>query len=130
LSEIKLDLVISTALRPAPKKGGLDLVSRPPAVHETDLFLLLALAVGLGRVLVSNLGFIGGLSRLLLGIRMIVAAVLLRRSPMRFGSLLVMFGSLLVQVLRHSVSLLVGGSATTSHALDGSGVQSNQVARK
>ena len=41
---------------------------------------------------------------------MVVAAVLLRSSPMSFRSLLVMFGSLLVHVLRHGVSLLFGGA--------------------
>jgi hypothetical protein len=37
---------------------------------------------------------------------MIVAAVLLRGSPMSLRSLLMMFGSLLVHILKHNISLL------------------------
>jgi hypothetical protein len=37
---------------------------------------------------------------------MVVAAVLLGRSPMRFRSLLVMLGSLLMHIPRHIISLL------------------------
>jgi hypothetical protein len=40
----------------------------------------------------------------------LVAAVLLRRSPMSFRSLLVMLGGLLVHVLRHGVFLAIWGS--------------------
>jgi hypothetical protein len=74
--------------------------------QAVELLLLLALVVSLRRLLVSRFGFVDGLSRLLLCAHMIVAAVLLRRSPMSFRSLLVMFGSLLVHFLRHCVSLL------------------------
>jgi len=94
------------------QKSGLDLASRPLVANEAGLFLLLALGVRLRRLLVRRLGLLGGLSRLLLRTRLIVAAVLLGRRPMSFRSLLVMFGSLLVHVLRHSVSLLFGGAQT------------------
>jgi hypothetical protein len=69
-----------------------------------ELFLLLALVVSLRRMLVSYFGFLNGLSWLLLGAHMVAAAMLLRRSPMSFRSLLVMFGSLLMHILRHGVS--------------------------
>jgi hypothetical protein len=68
-------------------------------------FLLLALVVSLRRMLVSRFGFVDCLGRMLLGAHMIVAAMLLRSGPMGFRSLLMMFGSLLVHVLRHRVSL-------------------------
>ena len=68
--------------------------------------LLLALVVSLRRMVVSCFGFISCLSRLLLGTHMIVAAVLLRGSPMSLRSLLMMFGSLFVHILRHNISLL------------------------
>src|SRR5208283_2116272 len=74
---------------------------------DAELFLLLALAVGLRRVLVSRLGLIERLGRLLLCAHMVVAAVLLRRSPMNFRGLLVMLGGFLVHLLRHFVSLLI-----------------------
>jgi hypothetical protein len=90
------------------KKGGLDLESRPPIANDADLFLLLALGVRLRGVLVRRLGFFGRLSGLLFCPRMVVAAVLLGRRPMRLRGLIVMFGSLLVHVLRHCVSLLFG----------------------
>src|SRR5271165_1031083 len=53
---------------------------------------------------------------------MVVAAVLLRSSPMSFGSLLVMFGSLLMHILRHGVFLLLfwGRLRITSEALESS----------
>ena len=41
---------------------------------------------------------------------MVVTAVLLRRSPMSFRSLLVMFGRLLVHILRHSLYLCCLGT--------------------
>jgi len=69
--------------------------------------LLLALVVGLRRMLVSGLGFIGGLRRLLLRTHVIVAAVLLRGGPMSLRCLLMMFGSLLVHILRHNYVLAV-----------------------
>jgi hypothetical protein len=69
-------------------------------------FLLLALVVSLRRMLVSRFRFVDCLRRLLLCAHMIVAAVLLRSGPMGFRSLLMMFGSLLVHILRHRVSLL------------------------
>jgi hypothetical protein len=72
---------------------------------DAELLLLLALAVGLRRVLVSRLGLIERLGRLLLGAHMVVAAVLLRRSPVSFRGLLVMLGRFLVHFLRHFVSL-------------------------
>jgi hypothetical protein len=72
---------------------------------DAELFLLLALAVGLRRVIVSRLGLIKRLGRLLLCAHMIVAAVLLRRSPVNFRGLLVMLGGFLVHFLRHFVSL-------------------------
>jgi hypothetical protein len=75
-----------------------------------ELFLLLAFAVSLGQTLVSHFTLLNCLSRLLLCTHMIGSAVLVRRSPMRFRSLLVMFGSLLVHILRHGVSLLFGGN--------------------
>ena len=68
--------------------------------------LLLALIVSLRRMVVSCFGFISCLSRLLLCTHMIVAAVLLRGSPMSLRSLLMMFGSLFVHILRHNISLL------------------------
>jgi hypothetical protein len=68
--------------------------------------LLLALVVSLRRMVVSCFGFISCLSRLLLCTHMIVAAVLLRGSPMSLRSLLMMFGSLFVHILRHNISLL------------------------
>jgi hypothetical protein len=70
------------------------------------LRLLLALAVSLRRLLVSCFGFDGRLSRLLLCTHVLVAAVLLRGSPMSLRGLLMMFGSLLVHILRHNISLL------------------------
>ena len=70
------------------------------------LLLLLALVVSLRRMLVSCFGLIGCLSRLLLCTHVIVAAVLLRGGPMSLRSLLMMFGSLLVHILRHNMSLL------------------------
>jgi hypothetical protein len=69
-------------------------------------FLLLALVVSLRRMLVSCFGLIGCLSRLLLRTHVIVAAVLLRGGPMSLRSLLMMFGSLFVHILRHNMSLL------------------------
>ena len=69
--------------------------------------LLLALVVGLRRMLVSGLGFIGGLRRLLLRTHVIVAAVLLRGGPMSLRCLLMMFGTLLVHILRHNYVLAV-----------------------
>ena len=42
---------------------------------------------------------------------MVVAAVLLRSSPMSFRSLLVMFGSFLVHILRHGVSFAIFGDS-------------------
>jgi hypothetical protein len=65
-----------------------------------------ALVVSLRRMVVSCFGFISCLSRLLLCTHVIVAAVLLRGSPMSLRSLLMMFGSLLVHILRHNISLL------------------------
>ena len=56
--------------------------------------LLLALVVSLRRMVVSCFGFISCLSRLLLCTDMIVAAVLLRSSPMSLRGLLMMFGGL------------------------------------
>jgi hypothetical protein len=94
------------------EKGGLDLASRPPVANAADLFLLLALGVRLRGVLVRRLGFFGSLSGLLFCTRMIVAAVLLGRRPMRLCGLIVKFGSLLVRVLRHRVSLLFGEAQT------------------
>jgi hypothetical protein len=94
--------------RRSSKKGGLDLASTPPVAIDGDLFLLLALGVRLRGVLVCRLGFFGRLSGLLFCTGMIAAAVLLGRSPMRLCGLIVMFGSLLVHVLRHGVSLLFG----------------------
>src|ERR1700678_3676906 len=73
---------------------------------EIGLLLLLALVVRLRRMLVSHFGFLGRLRRLLLPTHMIVAAMLLGRGAMSFCSLLMMFGSLLVQFLRHIVSSL------------------------
>jgi len=58
-------------------------------------------------MLVSGLGFFSCLRRLLLSADMIVAAVLLGRCAMSFCSLLVMFGGLLVQFLRHIISSLL-----------------------
>jgi hypothetical protein len=52
-----------------------------------------------GRALVSRLGLIDRLGRLLLCARIVVAAVLLRRSPMNFRGLLVMLGGVLVHFL-------------------------------
>jgi len=43
---------------------------------------------------------------------MVVTAVLLRRSPMSFRSLIVMFGRLLVHILRHSVSFAIWGRSS------------------
>ena len=68
--------------------------------------LLLALVVSLRRMLVSCFGLVSCLSRLLLCTHVIVAAVLLRGGPMSLRSLLMMFGSLLVHILRHNMSLL------------------------
>lgn len=70
------------------------------------LLLLLALVVSLRRMLVSCFGSVRCLSRLLLCTHVIAAAVLLRGSPMSLRSLLMMFGSLLVHILRHNISLL------------------------
>ena len=114
---IRADIPFSLARSPRcaelrRKKSGLDLRRGRRGSNDADLFLLLALRIRLRRLLVCRLGFVGGLSRLLLGARMIVAAMLLGCRPMSFRSLLVMFGSLLVHVLRHSVSLLVGGAET------------------
>jgi hypothetical protein len=94
------------------EKGGLDLASRPPVANAADLFLLLALGVRLRGVLVRRFGFFGRLSGLLFCTRMVVAAVLLGRRPMRLCGLIVKFGSLLVRVLRHRVSLLFGEAQT------------------
>jgi hypothetical protein len=68
--------------------------------------LLLAPVVSLRRMVVSCFGFINCLSRLLLCTHMIVAAVLLGGSSMSLRSLLMMFGGLLVHILRHNISLL------------------------
>jgi hypothetical protein len=65
------------------------------------LFLLLALVIRLRRMIMSGFGFFRCLSRLLLCTHMIATAVLLCRSPMSLRSLLVMFGGLLMQILRH-----------------------------
>src|ERR1700737_554791 len=55
---------------------------------------------------------------------MVVAAMLLRRSPMSFRSLIVVFGSLLMHIFRHGVSLVIWGrSSVTSEALDSSKVR-------
>jgi hypothetical protein len=87
------------------QKGGPDQSGRSGAARREagQLFLLLALGVGLLRMIVSCLG------RLLLCARVIATAVLLRRGTMSFRSLLVMFSSLLVRVLGHDVSLLFEG---------------------
>jgi hypothetical protein len=74
------------------------------------LLLLLALVVSLRRMLVSCFGFVSCLSRLLLCTHVLAAAVLLRGRPMSLRSLLMMFGSLLVHILRHNISLLFEGS--------------------
>ena len=58
-------------------------------------------------MLVSYFGFLSGLSGLLLGAHLVAAAVLLRSSPMSFRSLVVLFGSLLVHILRHGGSLAI-----------------------
>src|ERR1700736_1857127 len=55
---------------------------------------------------------------------MVVAAMLLRRSPMSFRSLIVVFGSLLMHIFRHGVSLVIWGrSSVTIEALDSSKVR-------
>jgi hypothetical protein len=97
-----------THKNPRQKSGPDWLTGRGHLVGSRRLFLLLALVVGLGRMLVSGLGLIECLSRLLLCARMIIAAVLLGGGPMRLCSLLVMFCGLLVHILRHHVSLLFG----------------------
>ena len=71
------------------------------------LLLLLALVVGLGRMLVSCFRLFNCLSRLLPCTHMIVASVLLRGRPMSFRCLLMMFGSLLVHILRHNSVLAI-----------------------
>ena len=71
------------------------------------LLLLLALVVSLRRMVVSCFGLVGCLSRLLLRTHVIVAAVLLRGGPMSLRCLLMMFGSLLVHILRHNYVLAV-----------------------
>ena len=71
------------------------------------LLLLLALVVGLGRMLVSCFGLFNCLSALLPCTHMIVASAPLRGSPMSFRSLLMMFGSLLVHILRHNSVLAI-----------------------
>jgi hypothetical protein len=93
------------------QKGGPDQSGRSGAARREagQLFLLLALGVGLLRMIVSCLGFLSRLGRLLLCARVIATAVLLRRGTMSFRSLLVMFSSLLVRVLGHDVSLLFEG---------------------
>jgi hypothetical protein len=65
------------------------------------LFLLLALVVGLRRMLVRNFGFFHRLRGLLLRIYMVIAAVLFRCGTMSLRSLLMMFGSLLMCILGH-----------------------------
>jgi hypothetical protein len=85
------------------------------------LLLLLALVVSLRRMLVSCFGFVGRLSRLLLCTHVIAATVLLRGSPMSLRSLLMMFGSLLVHILRHNIFLAIlraverNGRGSVSH---------------
>jgi hypothetical protein len=72
-----------------------------------ELFLLLALVISLRRVLVSGFRFLNGLSGLLLCIHMVATAMLLCRGPVSLCSLLVMFGSLLMHILRHDAFLVI-----------------------
>jgi hypothetical protein len=74
-------------------------------------------------MLVSRFRFFGCLSGLLLSADMVVTTVLLCRSPVRFRSLFVMVGSLLVKILRHGISFLQGSSESMSEALDRSKAQ-------
>jgi hypothetical protein len=127
---VRIDLVRRSRVSPrtADSKliaGGPDWFGSAEATGAAaiELFLLLALVMSLCRMLVSYFGFLSGLSGLLLGAHMVAAAVLLRRSPMSFRSLVVLFGSLLVHILRHCGSLLFEGrSSVTSGALESSNV--------
>jgi hypothetical protein len=71
-----------------------------------DYLFLLALTICLRRVLVSCLGFLNGLSGLLLCAHMVVSAVLLRGGPVGFRRLFVMFRCLLVHIFWHDDSSL------------------------
>ena len=69
--------------------------------RAVDYLFLLALIVCLGRMLVSCLGFLNGLSGLLLRAHMVVGAVLLRGGPVGFRGLFVMFRCGLVHIFWH-----------------------------
>jgi hypothetical protein len=71
------------------------------AIFLGRLLLLLALVIGLRRMIMSGFGFFRCLSLLLLCTHMIVTAVLLRCGSVSLRGLLMMIGGLLVHFLGH-----------------------------